>query len=280
MKVIDLNADLGEGMPQEPQILPLISSANICCGAHAGSPEITRATVKACLQLGIRIGAHPGYPDPEHFGRTSLLSLSMNSQQVLRNLISQVNLVSQATYIKPHGAFYNESSTELGGSSQTSGTSESKVYESRETEPYRKPTDEDMSPFMNYLAQEIRNNPHEEIDDAQFPASYILTAVLVKFRLPLMGLPFTYHEELAWFTHAPLIREGFIDRRYDNNHRLRPRSDPEAVIHDPKEAIDQALRLAETCDTLCVHGDNPNAPDLLAEVRQNLEDHGYIIKPK
>lgn len=233
MKIIDLNADLGEGMPHEQEILPLISSANICCGAHAGSPEITRATVIACLRLGIRIGAHPGYPDPEHFGRRSISELELTPLEILNSLETQILSVPQAIYIKPHGAFYNDSST---------------MWQ----------TDEEPC-YTSWL---------------------LLQDILFSTQLPLLGLANTPHEINSKATSVQFIREGFIDRRYDNNHRLLPRSNPEAIIHDSKEAIDQALRLAETCDSLCVHGDNPNAPELLTKVRSALESSGYTIAPK
>ncbi|ARU41678.1 hypothetical protein CCB80_11210 [Armatimonadetes bacterium Uphvl-Ar1] len=233
MKIIDLNADLGEGMPHEQEILPLISSANICCGAHAGSPEITRATVISCLRLGIRIGAHPGYPDPEHFGRRSISELDLTPLEILSSLETQILSVPQARYIKPHGAFYTESST---------------MWQ----------TDEEPC-YTSWL---------------------LLQDILFSTQLPLLGLADTPHEINSKATSVKFIREGFIDRRYDNNHRLLPRSNPEAIIHDPQEAIDQALRLAETCDSLCVHGDNPNAPELLTKVRSALESGGYTIAPK
>ncbi|MBA4291493.1 hypothetical protein C0431_00830 [bacterium] len=248
MKIIDLNADLGEGMPHEQEILPLISSANICCGAHAGSPEITRATVESCLQLGIRIGAHPGYPDPEYFGRQSFMTLKIKPGPLFNQMVKQTNLIPEAKYIKPHGAFYNDTA------------SRAYRYDHLGAKKYKK-IKEDYSPKPD----DIYNVLH---------ASLIIT------KLPLMGLANTYHSQIARNAHVLFIPEGFIDRRYDNNHRLLPRSNPDAIIHEPQEAIDQALRLAKTCDSLCVHGDNPNAPELLTKVRQALENDGYTIAPK
>lgn len=250
MKAIDLNADLGEGMTWEGELLELVTSANVGCGAHAGSAETTRATVEACLARGIRVGAHPGYPDPRHFGRRTLHALGMKSRDVAHHLAKQVGLIPEAAYIKPHGALYNDSATEFGGS--------------RDPEANQALGEEDDS--------------WQDMDDTLVPAAFLLKFVFVKYQLPLMGLPGTYHEEIAWFSGHPLIREGFIDRRYGENRLLLPRSHPDALILDPEEAADQALQLAETCDSLCIHGDNPESPKILAFVRGVLERSGYSVK--
>ena len=66
---IDLNCDLGEGMPCDAELLQIVSSANIACGAHAGDHQTMKAALAAAKQHGAAVGAHPGYRDPEHFGR-------------------------------------------------------------------------------------------------------------------------------------------------------------------------------------------------------------------
>ena len=66
---IDLNADLGEGFANDRPLLDLVTSASICCGAHAGSPLTIRETLREAADRGVRIGAHPGFPDREGFGR-------------------------------------------------------------------------------------------------------------------------------------------------------------------------------------------------------------------
>lgn len=120
--VIDLNADLGEmesrqGRKAEHAILSYVSSANIACGGHAGSPEIMREMVIAAKAKGVIIGAHPGFPDRENFGRKPLkLGLEITANALRESLMSQiVSLVEIATqeaipvsYVKPHGALYTE----------------------------------------------------------------------------------------------------------------------------------------------------------------------------
>lgn len=69
---IDLNADLGEGAGTDKELMPLISSANIACGGHAGDANSMRETIQLALDNKVAIGAHPGFEDKENFGRTRL----------------------------------------------------------------------------------------------------------------------------------------------------------------------------------------------------------------
>src|SRR5262245_38649193 len=110
---VDLNADLGEGCPFDGDLMPLITSANVACGAHAGDEATMRATLQLAKNHGIQVGAHPGYPDREHFGRRDLtmppdqVNHVCSSQiQTLKKLAAEVGLA--ITYVKPHGALYNQ----------------------------------------------------------------------------------------------------------------------------------------------------------------------------
>lgn len=109
---MNLNTDVAEGAGIDDQLIPLVGSANICCGAHAGGEEEMRAAVSLCLKHGVKIGAHPGYPDRENMGRKdveiSLEDLSSTVIQQLERLDALVTeLGGKLSYIKPHGAFYN-----------------------------------------------------------------------------------------------------------------------------------------------------------------------------
>lgn len=110
MKRIDLNCDLGEGQPHDRALLQLASSANVCCGAHAGSLELTHTTIALCREHGVRIGAHPGVPDRAGMGRRPLEPLTPTTRaSLLDSLREQTNFVVGlgATYLKPHGELYN-----------------------------------------------------------------------------------------------------------------------------------------------------------------------------
>src|SRR5580698_10000705 len=69
---IDLNADVGEECGDDAALIPLLTSANVACGAHAGDAAVMQRTVELCLKHGVRIGAHVSYPDREHFGRRDM----------------------------------------------------------------------------------------------------------------------------------------------------------------------------------------------------------------
>ena len=107
-----LNCDLGEGFACEGAVMPFIDQANIACDAHAGSMELMRQTVILARKLRVSIGAHPGYPDRENFGRFDLdisdeeLTSSISDQIFcLANIVEEQNC--NISHVKPHGALYN-----------------------------------------------------------------------------------------------------------------------------------------------------------------------------
>ena len=100
---IDLNADLAEGAPFDEELLRLVTTANVCCGAHAGSRELALRTVERAQDLGVRVAAHPGYPDAG-FGRFSRVALDDLPDDWLG---SQLALFSFQA-IKPHGGLYHD----------------------------------------------------------------------------------------------------------------------------------------------------------------------------
>ncbi len=110
---VDLNADLGEGAPDDAELLAFVSSANIACGWHAGDARLMQATVEAALERGVAIGAHPSYPDREHFGRREM---QLTPAELRADLIYQVGALDALVraaggrlhHVKPHGALYNQ----------------------------------------------------------------------------------------------------------------------------------------------------------------------------
>ena len=112
-RTIDLNADLGEGFPNDAALLARVSSASIACGAHAGDPEIMASAFSEAERHGVTLGAHPGYPDRAEFGRREL---RLPPAEIERMIVEQVAFIrSIATplgvsirFVKPHGALYNQ----------------------------------------------------------------------------------------------------------------------------------------------------------------------------
>jgi 5-oxoprolinase (ATP-hydrolysing) subunit A len=114
MKTIDLNCDVGEGMSTDAQIIPLISSANIACGFHAGDESTIKKTIDYCIRYNVAIGAHPSWPDKENFGRTEMQASPTElydcvSEQLLTIHRMANYLGAKLHHVKPHGALYNQS---------------------------------------------------------------------------------------------------------------------------------------------------------------------------
>lgn len=105
MKRVDLNVDIGEGFPHDEELLEFATSANICCGEHAGSAGLTHHTVEICIEKGVRYGAHTGFPDRDSMGRRIPSVEEIQGYEL--SLIAQPKRVLGGKYVKPHGAFYN-----------------------------------------------------------------------------------------------------------------------------------------------------------------------------
>jgi UPF0271 protein len=227
---IDLNCDLGEGCPNDAELMPLVTSANIACGFHAGDPGLAHAALAAAARHGVQVGAHPGFPDRENFGRKEL---ERTEQQVLDECLYQIGAIIgiaraipwSVCYIKAHGALYNQACR----------------------------------------------------DDAY--ARPLIEAALL-FRLPLVGLPGSRLQMLC-AGRCPFIPEGYADRRYRPDGTLVPRTDANAFVHDPAEAVRQVewLLRQKGVRTICVHGDNPQALDFVRTLREALTRQKIDIRP-
>lgn len=109
---IDINCDVGEGVGNEAELMPYISSCNIACGAHAGSVKIIDEVISLAKKHKVKIGAHPSFPDRENFGR---VVLDIPKKELQYSIENQINLLKERAalqgeklhHIKPHGALYN-----------------------------------------------------------------------------------------------------------------------------------------------------------------------------
>jgi UPF0271 protein len=226
---IDLNCDLGEGGAQDAELMPLITSASIACGFHAGDAATAFAALEAAKRHGAQIGAHPSFPDREHFGRRDMVR---SGPQIYADCVYQIGALGGLAraigvalrYVKPHGALYNMACRD---------------------EAYARPVVE--------------------------------AAVL--FGLGVMGLPGS-HLQAACMGRCPFVAEGFADRRYRPDGSLVPRSRPDAFVEDPGEAVRQAEWLVRErgVQTLCVHGDNPEALAFVRALRAALTQQGFTIR--
>ncbi len=110
---VDLNCDLGEGAGHDAELMPLITSANIACGAHAGDLATMRATVTLAKKHGVAIGAHPGFADRANFGRRELPVSPGEVHGLVHDQVLQLQLIARGAgvrlaHVKPHGALYNQ----------------------------------------------------------------------------------------------------------------------------------------------------------------------------
>ena len=211
-----VNIDLAE-LPDEPdELYAAADLANLACGGHAGDPALLARALERCARHGVRVGAHPSYPDRAGFGRRRL---AMSPAELAASIGAQCRLLPEATHLKPHGALY-------------------------------------------HAADE---------DDA------LATAVVGAAREVLPALAAVLGPDGGALSRAAaahglgFLREGFADRAVDDTGRLVPRDRPGAVLTDPARAVARAAALAPHADTLCVHGDNPNAVAVARAVRAYLE---------
>lgn len=244
MRTIDLNADLGEGGLQDATLIRLASSANIACGGHAGDERTMRAAITAALASGASIGAHPGYEDRENFGRcpmelTPVAVADLVSRQIERLARIAEECGAEIQHVKPHGALHNQA---------------------------------DRTPAV---AAAVIEGVKRVLPGCTFFA-------------PPGGALFAAGEAAGLTIRA----EGFVDRRYHQEGHLVPRSELGSMIEDAHEAVSQALLIAAEqrvktvagtwfplpARTLCVHGDSPQAVELLTAVRRALEAAHFTIR--
>lgn len=112
MPRIDLNCDLGEGAGHDDELMPLITSANIACGGHAGDEATMHAAVELAQRHGVAVGAHPGFVDRENFGRRELAVWPDEVYQLVLAQVSALQRIARdqgatLAHVKPHGALYN-----------------------------------------------------------------------------------------------------------------------------------------------------------------------------
>ncbi len=253
MLSIDLNCDMGEGMENDAAIIPFISSVNIACGYHAGDETIMRRTVDLALAQQVAIGAHPSYPDREHFGRidrlgpdASLLpSVSIaDLPEILTDQLATLANICHACgarlhHVKLHGALYNRAARDRAVSA--------------------------------ILCETLRG----------FDPSLII-----------YGLSGSSMQEEADRCGLHFVHEVFADRGYEEDGSLTPRGMPHAMIEDPISAAFRALTMIRDgrvmatsgvliglrAETICIHGDGAYAVEIARAIREMLTGAGVVMK--
>ena len=248
MKQIDINCDMGESygnfiVGNDKAIFPHITSTNIACGMHAGDPYHIQKTIEMAIAYGVQIGAHPAYPDLQGFGRRVI---PMSTEELSASIKYQVAALKgmvesaggQLKYVKPHGALYNE----------------------------------------------ISKNEKE--------ASTVVKAIKsIDPTLMIMGLAGSHMKQIVEAEGMTFIAEAFADRRYEADGKLS-RAKENSVIHNAEDAVNQVLSVVkngytQTLDgekvelkaqSFCIHGDNPQAVEILKAIKSGLKENGITQK--
>ncbi|WOD43127.1 5-oxoprolinase subunit PxpA [Hwangdonia lutea] len=240
---VDINVDLGEGIGNESQLMPYISSCNIACGGHAGNTETMRAVVQLAKKHGVKIGAHPSFPDKENFGRIPMdmpsVVLYKSIKKQIRDLLNILKEEHARLYhIKPHGALYNLAAVDKKIAKTVIEAIKSIAIPVKLYVPYK-----------SVIADvAIKNNlaiKYEAFADRNYNDDLTLVSRTHKNAL--------ITDDTALFNHV---------YRMISTGKVKTINDAEIVIK---------------ADTFCVHGDNLEAVNLVKTLRKNLEEKGMKI---
>lgn len=245
---IDLNCDMGESfgawkMGHDEQILPYVTSANIACGYHAGDASVMRHTVAQAIKHGVKIGAHPGLPDLAGFGRRNMAISPENAYDITVVQVGALAAVATSQgarlhHVKAHGALYNMAAKDVA------------------------------------LAKAISQ------------AIYDVDPSLIIFVLAGSTMV-----DVAQQCGLTVKQEVFGDRTYQADGSLTPRREHNAMIEDVNQSIIQVLQMVEKgfvtavdgshvalkAETLCIHGDQPNAVVFAKALKAACQGAGIAI---
>ncbi|MET3617933.1 UPF0271 protein [Peptoniphilus olsenii] len=247
---VDLNSDIGESfgsykMGMDEEIVKHVTSINCACGYHAGDPLIMDKTVKAAVENDVQIGAHPGYPDLMGFGRRKMAISPEEARAYMLYQVGALDAFAKAhgtklQHMKLHGGFYNTACN-----------------------------DEKLANAILDAIEEYDKN------------------------LILMVLSGSYIAKEGKRRGLKVAQEVFADRGYNEDGTLVNRSLPGAFVKDPAEAIPRVVKMIKenkvvtadgkeidiVADSICVHGDNPEALEFVKNIRAGLEKEGIEVKP-
>jgi len=247
MRSIDINSDLGEGAGHDAEIMPLITSANIACGAHAGDERTMRTTVELARRHGVAIGAHPGYPDRANFGR---LALKMDPLALIESIAGQIRALTEIAsamgasvrHVKAHGAMYNQADRDTDIASAIA----SGIYDDARGAGLLVFAAPRSAMLDAAKAMDLRVAREGFIDRAYEPDGTLRSR-------KLEGALHT-DPKIAAAQAVGFIRDGGV-RAHDGTF------------------------INLEVDTLCFHGDTPGAPAIAAAVRDALAREGIEVRP-
>lgn len=249
MATIDLNCDCGESfgaweLGDDAAVLAHVSSANVACGGHAGDPTVMRRTVRLCRELGVAVGAHPGYPDLQGFGRRSIPMDLAELEALVLAQIGALHAVARAervqlTHVKAHGALYNDAA--------------------------RTP------PLAHAIARAVASFDRDLVLVGL--AGSALIAAGVEAGLRVAG------EAFADRSYEP---DGSLrSRRLPDALILDPARNLSQAVDIAlagRVSSVSGQQVAVSAETICLHGDTPGAAERAAALRRGLEAAGVEIR--
>jgi UPF0271 protein len=249
MTTIDLNCDMGEredlALDVQESLMECITSANVACGAHAGDEALMRLTLRQALAHGVAVGAHPGYPDRDNFGRLPLdMPFAALEASIAGQVHELVRLAGEAglevRYVKPHGALYNQAAQ-----------------------------DEELARTIARAVSRVSR----ELAIVGLAGSPAL-AVWKKAGFRTLAEAFA---DRRYESDGSLRSRRFADALLQSpaeaaGQALRIAAQHEVVARDGSVVNIEA-------QTLCIHGDSPGAVEMAREVRMQLEDAGITVCP-
>jgi UPF0271 protein len=244
-RYVDLNADVGEGMGDDAQLIPLVTSVNIACGGHAGDAATMARAVERAAQADVAVGAHPGLEDRAEFGRVGRPLAPAQARELVCRQVAALSAIAErlrvrVRHLKLHGALY-----------------------------------------------------HMAARDGALAAAIVDAAAELDAALILVGPPGSALLAAASARGLATAAEVFADRRYRSDGSLVPRGAPMALIADPAEAIAQVVgmvlhgtvrsidgtNVAVRADTVCLHGDGPDAVGFAQALRTALAGQEIVLRP-
>lgn len=245
---VDLNSDLGESFGNykiglDEEVIKYVTSVNVACGWHAGDPLVMEKTIKIAKENEVAVGAHPGFPDLMGFGRRNLLLSPSEMKNYIKYQLGALMAFGKSQgkkiqHVKPHGAMYNMAAKDL------------------------------------KLAVAIAEAIYEVDKD-----------------IILLGLANSELIKAGERVGLKVANEVFADRAYNADGTLVSRSKEGAVIHDADVAIARVIRMIKerkvkaitgedveiNAQSICVHGDNPEAVEFVKRIKTKLQEEGIEV---
>lgn len=242
---IDLNSDLGEGAGTDEQLLPLLSSANVACGGHAGDKASMAKTVRLAVEYGVGVGAHPSFPDREGFGRRAIRMTPQELRDTLRGQMDSLQTVADrfgvsVQHVKVHGALYNLAAA-----------------------------DPNLAALIGETVRAI--NPGLIVVAL---AGSVMADVLERIGVRVAREAFI---DRGYTPNGTLVPRGRPQAIVTEPHEAAFRA--VRLARDGLVAAEDGTEIAVQSDTLCIHGDNPSAVLMARAVRRALDEAEITVTP-